>query len=168
MAMLMRKSTPIFQKQALFAATRGGFHGPDPKPYAEYKYTRRYHLEDINTVLYHDYAPEYHMHLHSIQIKNSKEGMALIAIYFCLIIMPVWLTTRQLHKLAGSMIYPSVRPGPDHAHMGPRLINHLKENNFENSKDFFGRQNAIFYRNFCRQEMGTDMKPDVVKALCGH
>jgi hypothetical protein len=48
------------------AATRGGFHGPDPKPYKEYKYTRRYHLEDINTVWYHDYAPEYHMHLHSI------------------------------------------------------------------------------------------------------
>lgn len=149
MAMLMRRSTPI-QKQAFIAATRGGFHGPDPKPYPEYKFTRRYHLEDINTVLYHDYAPEYHMHLHSIQIKNSKEGCFLIGMYFMLIIMPCWLTVRWLHKLAGSMLYPSVRPGPDHAHMAPRLINHLKENNFENSKDLFGRQNASFYKNFCR------------------
>jgi hypothetical protein len=125
-------------------------------------------LEDINTVLYADVAPEYHMHLHSVQIKNSKEGCALIFIYFCLIIAPVWLTTRWLHKLAGSMIYPSVRPGPDHAHMGPRLINHLKENNYENKPDLFGRQNAVFYRNFIRQEMTTDMKPDVVRALMGH
>ena len=139
MAMLMRKSTPLFSQRSLVAATRGGFHGPDPKPYAWYKQTRRYHLEDINTVLYADVAPEYHMHLHSIQIKNSKEGCALIVAYFFLLIMPVWLTTRWLHKLAGSMVYPSVRPGPDHAHMAPRLIGHLKENNYENKPDLFGR-----------------------------
>ena len=49
-------------------AVRGGFHKPDPLPYAEYKNTRKLHLEDVNTVLYSDIGPEFHMHLHSIQI----------------------------------------------------------------------------------------------------
>jgi ribosomal protein L20A (L18A) len=47
-------------------ATRGSFHRPDPKPYGLYKYTRRTHMEDVNTILYSDFAPEFHMHLHSI------------------------------------------------------------------------------------------------------
>ena len=50
------------------AVRGGGFHKPDPLPYPEYKNTRRIHLEDINTMLYSDIGPEYHMHLHSIQI----------------------------------------------------------------------------------------------------
>ena len=50
-------------------AVRGGhFHKPDPLEYKEYKQTRRIHLEDINTIFYSDNAPEFHMHLHSIQI----------------------------------------------------------------------------------------------------
>ena len=47
-------------------AIRGGFHKPDPLPYQEYKNTRKVHLEDVNTVLYSDIGPEFHMHLHSI------------------------------------------------------------------------------------------------------
>jgi hypothetical protein len=89
-------------------------------------------------------------------------------IYFGLIILPGWLIARQLHKMAGSMLYPSLRPGPDHAHMAGRLITHLKENDYEKSPDFFGRQNAGFYRNFVRQENSPAMKPEVVKALCEH
>ncbi len=50
--------------------TRGGggghFHRPDPKLGKPYEHTRVVALEDINTVLYHDFSPEYHMHLHSI------------------------------------------------------------------------------------------------------
>ena len=50
-------------------ASRGGhFHKPDPLPYPWYKDTRRVHLEDVNTVLYSDIGPEFHLHLHSIQI----------------------------------------------------------------------------------------------------
>ena len=45
---------------------RGGFHKPDPKPYAWVEDTRRTHLEDVNTVFYSDIAPEFHLHLHSI------------------------------------------------------------------------------------------------------
>jgi hypothetical protein len=71
-------------------------------------------------------------------------------IYFALIIMPVWLVTRWLHQLAGSNYFPSLRPGDDHAHMGGRIINHLKKNNFENGTDFLGRQNAMFYMNWVR------------------
>ena len=57
----------------LAAATRGGhFHKPDPKLWTLYEHTRVVHLEDINTVLYHDFNPEYHMHLHSPFIQNSK------------------------------------------------------------------------------------------------
>ena len=51
------------------AAVRGGggghFHRPDPKLPKQYEHTRLIHLEDINTILYHDFNPEYHMHLHS-------------------------------------------------------------------------------------------------------
>lgn len=53
-------------------AVRGGggghFHRPDPKVPKLYEHTRLIHLEDINTILYHDFSPEYHMHLHSIHI----------------------------------------------------------------------------------------------------
>ena len=58
------------QRNARFMpmAVRGAFHKPDPLPYAEYKNTRKLHLEDVNTVLYSDIGPEFHMHLHSIQI----------------------------------------------------------------------------------------------------
>jgi hypothetical protein len=58
--------------QSISLAMRGGggghFHRPDPKLPKLYDYTRRYRLEDINTVLYHDFSPEYHMHLHSAHI----------------------------------------------------------------------------------------------------
>ena len=42
----------------------------------------------------------------------------------------------------GSMLYPCVRPGPDHAHMAPKIIGHLKANNYEDKPDKFGRKNA--------------------------
>ena len=62
------RQTPI-----LFRSTRGGhFARPDPKPYAQYKYTRRTHLQDINTVLYSDFAPEFYLHMHSIWVKHSR------------------------------------------------------------------------------------------------
>jgi len=64
--------------------------------------------------------------------------------------MPCWLVTRWLHKLAGTMLYPSLRPGSDHAHMGPRLYAHLAANNAENAPDRFGRKPATFYKNYCR------------------
>ena len=66
------------------------------------------------------------------------------------------------------MLYPAVRPGPDHAHMAPRLLNHLKENNYENKDDLFGRRNGQFYRNWCRQDMAYEMKPDFVRAFNNH
>jgi hypothetical protein len=57
-------------------ATRSGggghWHRPDPYVPKPYVHTRRIHLEDINTILYHDFSPEYHMHLHSPFIQNSK------------------------------------------------------------------------------------------------
>jgi hypothetical protein len=159
--MLLRKgATTKFQNPAIQAACRGAFHKPDPKPYKKYNFTRRYHLDDINTVLYSDFAPEYHMHLHSIQIKNGREGIILICAYFLAIILPCWLVARNLHKISGSMMFPCVRPGPDHEHMAPRLLNHLRQNDHEKSPDFFGRNNAQFYRNFCRQV--RDPVPDYV------
>ena len=67
LAKLLRASHSFAPQSAVMATMRGGhFHRPDPKPYKLYKYTRRYHLEDINSVLYSDFAPEFHMHLHSI------------------------------------------------------------------------------------------------------
>lgn len=78
----------------LHLAMRGGggghFHKPDPKVATPYEHKRVVHLEDINTVLYHDYSPEYHMHLHSPFIQNSKQGIALQIIYFLLILAPAW------------------------------------------------------------------------------
>jgi hypothetical protein len=83
-------------------AVRGGggghFHKPDPKTWKTYDHTRVVHLEDINTVIYHDFNPEYHMHLHSPFIQQAKQGVALQFLYFCLIIAPVWMFGAYLHK----------------------------------------------------------------------
>jgi hypothetical protein len=156
----------VLANNTLKATSRSGhFHRPDPQPYPLYKYTRRTHLEDVNSILYSDFAPEFHMHLHSIQIANSRQGIALLLAFFAVVIFPCWLVTRWLHKLAGSSLFPALRPGPDHAHMAPRLLQHLSANNHENKVDVFGRKPATFYRNFCRQEA---RKPDFVRNLADH
>ena len=156
MAQLMRGSqsaSPIFARATL--ATRGGggsWHRPDPKPYPLYKYTRRYHLEDINSVIYGDFAPEFHMHLHSMWLQSSKQTIALMVIYFFAVITPMWLLGRRMTQEATVNLFPSVRSGEGHAHMLPKIYHHLKENNCENAADKFGRMNANFYRNWTRQE----------------
>ena len=65
----------------------------------------------------------------------------------------------------GSVMYPTVRPGNDHAHMAPAILNHLKNNNYEQMPDRFGRRDASFYKNYLRQEMQNDFKPNLVKKL---
>jgi hypothetical protein len=65
-------------------------------------------------------------------------------------------------------MYPCLRPGKDHAHMGPKLLDHLKANNFENKTDMLGRRTAVFYKNFTRQSMEIEMKPTTVKKLETH
>ncbi|MFS8160009.1 MAG: hypothetical protein ACMG6E_07325 [Candidatus Roizmanbacteria bacterium] len=85
-----------------------------------------------------------------------------------MILAPAWFFSTYLSKWAGSCMFPSLRPGKDHAHMGPKLLNHLKVNNFENKPDALGRRTATFYKNFVRQEMGIDMKPALVKKLETH
>lgn len=138
--LLRNRSAVTFSNSAISASPiRGGFARPDPKPYKKYNYTRRYKLEDINTTLYSDFAPEYHMHLHSVQIQQSRQGLFLQFAYFVLLIFPMWLLARKAHQWAGAQMYPAVRPGEDHAHMAPALLNHLKENNFENKEDLLGR-----------------------------
>ncbi len=158
--------------QALALAVRGGggghFHRPDPKLPKPYEQTRVVHLEDINTVLYHDFSPEYHMHLHSPFIQNAKQGVSLQILYFLLILAPCWAFGFYLHSISGSQLFPAVRPGKDHAHMGPRLIEHLKLNNYENKQDALGRRTGLFYANYCRQVMEYEMKPDVILKLEGH
>ena len=152
-------------------AARGGgghFHKPDPKLGKPYERTRLEHLEDINTVLYHDFSPEYHMHLHSPWIQNSKQGVTLIVLYFLAILAPCWLFAAYIHKTMGSTMTPSLRPGKDHAHMGGRLINHLNTNNYENKQDSMGRRTAAFYKNYCRQSMEYEMKPTIVKKVESH
>ena len=136
MAQLMRGSqtvSPVFARATL--ATRGGggsWHRPDLKPYPEYKYTRRYHLEDINSVLYGDFGPEFHMHLHSMWLQSSKQTVAIMVAYFFAIILPMWLIGRSLTKHAGVNLFPSIRAGEQHDHMLPRLYRHLRSNNCEN------------------------------------
>ena len=145
-------------------ATRGGgFHRPDPAPYAEYKNTRRHHVEDMNASFYSDIGPEFHMHLHSIQIQSGKQGWFLIWMFFFGIICPCWAVAYRSHKKAGSNLFPAVRPGPDHAHMGPKIIGYLKENNYEKKADKFGRRNAEFYANSFKQEMTPEYRPALVK-----
>ena len=66
-AFRQRQALHISSKNVLGASMRGGgFHKPDPVPYAPYKNTRRHHLEDINTSWYSDIGPEFWIHLHSI------------------------------------------------------------------------------------------------------
>ena len=143
-------------------ATRGGFHKPDPKPYPIVKDTRRVHLEDVNTVLYSDIAPEFHMHLHSIQIQSGKAGWSLLGIYCLAIILPCWLVARKCHKDAGSNLFPAVRPGADHAHMAPKVLGYLRQHDYEATPDKFGRKDASYYSNYVKQEMIT-RKPKLVE-----
>jgi hypothetical protein len=62
----------------------------------------------------------------------------------------MWWFAQKLHRLAGANLYPCLRPGKDHAHMAPRLVEFLKKNNFENKQDALGRRTAFFYKNYCR------------------
>lgn len=153
-------------------ATRGGggghWHRPDPQLPKPYVHTRRIHLEDINTILYHDYSPEYHMHLHSHFIQNAKQGVSLITAYFFLIILPVWFFYSWLQKIAGSMMAPAIRPGKDHEHMAPALMKHLREHNYENTTDALGRRTAAYYKNYVRQCMEIEYKPKFVKMVERH
>ena len=159
MAQMMRgsstSSSPVFARANAALATRGGggsWHRPDPKPYPVYKYTRRYHLEDINTILYSDFAPEFHMHLHSMWVQSSKQGCALWLGFFCVIIFPMWCFARWLMSCTGANMFPSVRGGEQHAHMAPKLLHHLEFNDCEKAADKFGRANAQFYKNWVRQD----------------
>merc|ERR1719454_13874 len=132
----------VSRPSALTAAARGSFHKPDPKPYPLYKYTRRTHMEDVNTVFYSDFAPEFHLHLHSIQIQHSRQGYGLCLWFFGCVIFPMWMGGRWLNQQAGSMMFPSVRPSPDHAHMIASLGYFVKAHNPEKAKDFLGRRDA--------------------------
>ena len=62
-------------------------------------------------MMYHDFAPEFHMHLHSMWVQSSKQGIALLAIYFFAVIAPIWATARWLQKKLGPMIFGSIRAG---------------------------------------------------------
>lgn len=124
-AMRSKSLTPMAVQSAVRGGG-GGFHKPDPKPWKPYNHTRVVALEDINTILYHDTNPEYHLHLHAMWVKNAKQGWALIWIYFFSIIVPIWAACVYTHKRAGSNLTPSLRPGKDHAHMAPKLVTNLK------------------------------------------
>lgn len=82
------------------------------------------------------------MHLHSPHIQNTKQGLALVFLYFALMIVPAWAFMIYLNWNTYAVLKPSLRPGKDHAHMAPRLINHLKTNNFEDKQDALGRRTA--------------------------
>ena len=88
--------------------------------------------------------------------------------YFSLIIFPCWLVARKAHVDAGAMLYPAVRPGPDHHHMAPRLFNHLMENNYESAPDVLGRRTAIFYKNTLRASNTPELRPEIVRRLNSH
>ena len=158
----------VNQVVAVQAAVRGGFSRPDPQPYGLYKQTRRVHLQDVNTTLYSDFAPEYYMHLHSPDIASSRQGLALVFIYFCCVIAPLWSFARWVHLQIGSLLTPALRPGPQHAHMAPALHNHLKTHNYETMPDRFGRRNAEFYKNPVRQVMSGEHKPLIYRKLATH
>ena len=92
----MLTGTPSLLRTSLAVRGGGGGHWPrpDPRPYPLYKHSRRIHLEDINTVWYGDFAPEFWVHLHSTQIQHSRQGLFLVAAYFLIVILPLWLAAR--------------------------------------------------------------------------
>lgn len=168
---LRQRSLVGTNSSAILSAVRGGgggFHKPDPKPWEGKSSTRVVHLEDTNTILYHDTNPEFHLHLHAMWVQNSRQGWALWWIKVLFFLTPCLLFGAYTHSLAGSNLTPSVRPGKDHAHMGPRIIYNLKANNYEDGKDFLNRRNATFYKNHCRQVNDMDYKPDYVQLMETH
>ena len=88
--------------------------------------------------------------------------------YFLLIIAPCWAIARKAHKDAGAWLFPTVRPGIDHAGMAPKLLAHLHRNNYENAPDRLGRRSADFYRNIIRQDMSHEMKPTLIRKFNKH
>ena len=144
----------------------GGFHKPAPKLMEPYKHDRRIPIEEINLTLYHDYAPEFHMHLHSQWIQNSKQGYVILASFCLFVLLPIWQSMKYLlKKLNAAELYFGIRPGKDHQHMAPAIYQHLKANNFENKPDFLGRRNGSFYKNYIRQDMSNDLKTSNWKIL---
>ena len=117
----------------------------------------------MNTTFYSDIAPEFHLHMHSIWVKTSKQGWFLLTVFFFGIIAPCWAVAIKCHMNMGSHLFPAVRPGPDHAHMAPAILGHLKENDYEKKPDRFGRRNAEFYKNHLKQEMSSEYQPKLVK-----
>ena len=85
-----------------------------------------------------------------------------------MVIFPCWLVARKSHVDAGSMLYPSVRPGPDYAHMAPRLFNHLKENDYEGKPDVLGRRTCNFYKNTLKAVNTPEMQPEIVRRFNAH
>lgn len=168
---LRQRTLVAANSQSMLSAVRGGgggFHKPDPQPWHERPSTRVVALEDTNTILYHDTNPEFHLHLHAMWVQNSKQGWALIWIKVLFFITPCLLLAAYSHSIAGSNLTPSVRPGKDHAHMGPRIIYNLKAKNYEDGEDFLKRRNAMFYRNFCRQVNDFNYKPEFVGLMETH
>ena len=97
MVSMLRRQTHMTSMTAMRGGG-GGWHRPDPVPYKRYNYTRRYHLEDINTTLYSDVAPEFYLHLHSIHMKGSKETWFFMWCYFFCILCPMWALGIYCHK----------------------------------------------------------------------
>ena len=114
----------------------------------------------MNRVLYHDFYPEFHMNLHSPFVQNSKQGWGLLFMYTGFIIVPVLTLAYYIHTQIGYLMRPVVRNNKDNYHMGPKLLDHLRQNNYEKMPDLFGRNGPDFYKNFIKQT--NDMKPGIV------
>ena len=166
----MAQATAMMPSVVASPARGGGghWHKPDPKPYKPYKWTRRPRLEDVNTDLYNSVGPEYYLHMHSPHIQSSKQGLLLWLSYFFLILLPGWLVARWLCKSSTANCFPSVRGVSDHAHMMPKLLYHLKNNDYERMDDRFGRMPATFYKNWVRQELAGEKKTATVLQMEKH
>ena len=101
---------------------------------------------ELGEQLFHDRYPEFYMHMHAHYMESGGKTLAFQFTYFAVFIAPVLGFLFYMQRHIRGNLHAAVSPGKDNQeHMGPRLLKHLKANQYDKKEDFLGRRNGEFY-----------------------